>query len=84
MKVMFLDRYEHRREVKEVDTLQKGYEAIYEFLKERHYENPYTRMWREENEIWFDVGSHTEFFIVEFESAETAERSIKEWVAQNQ
>lgn len=83
MKVIFLDRYERRREVEEVDTLQKGYDAVHEFLKKHHYEIPYTRMWIEENEIWFDVGSHTEFFIVEFESAEAAERNVEEWVTQD-
>ena len=37
---------------------------IHQFLKEHHYKSYYTRMWQKGNEIWHDVGSHTEFFIV--------------------
>ena len=62
MTVLFLNKYEHRRKVKEVSTLQEGYQAIYEFLNKYNYKVLYMRMWQEENEIWIDVGSHTEFF----------------------
>ena len=83
MTVLFLDKYEHRRKVKEVSTLQEGYQAIYEFLNKYHYKVLYMRMWQEENEIWIDVGSHTEFFIIECENINVAERSLKAWIDKN-
>ena len=84
MTVLFLNKYEHRRKVKEVSTLQEGYDAIYEFLKGYHYKVLYMRIWQEENEIWIDVGSHTEFFIIECENINIAERSLKAWIEKNQ
>lgn len=37
---------------------------IQQFLDEHHYKSYYTRTWVENGSKWFDVGSHTEFFVV--------------------
>jgi len=39
---------------------------IKQFMDEHNFKSYYTRMWYEEKdkELWFDVGSHTEFFVV--------------------
>lgn len=35
------------------------------FMQEHDFISPYTRIWKEENKTWYDVGSHTEFFYTE-------------------
>ena len=39
-------------------------QKIYDFLKEHNYQSYYTRIWRERYNWMFDVGSHTEFFML--------------------
>lgn len=36
------------------------------FLDDHNYKSYYTRVWERENELWIDVGSHTEFFILAY------------------
>lgn len=35
-----------------------------QFLDDHNFKSYYTRTWEHENELWMDVGSHTEFFIL--------------------
>ena len=47
---------------------------INKFLKEHNFKSYYTRVWQEDdNNVRFDVGSHTEFFIVSTEEKEIIE-----------
>lgn len=71
MTLYFKDRFGNLREVapiSEPDACKEVGAAIHRFCKERDYTIPYTRIWNEPHEdesaTWFDVGSHTEFFIV--------------------
>ncbi len=49
-----------------IDIIEEDvFRYIEEFCRERNYTIPYTRSWKtEDNELWFDVGSHTEFFVL--------------------
>lgn len=44
-------------------TIGEALKEMTIFLKEKNYKSYYTRSWHEGNEIWFDVGSWSEFFI---------------------
>ena len=39
--------------------------AIHEFLDDHGFTSYYTRIWYEDGYTWFDVGSHSEFFLVD-------------------
>ena len=65
MKVYFLDSYNDKRELAEVQTKEEVWSIINKFLEERNYKSYYTRMWYEDNMTWIDVGSHSEFFLVD-------------------
>lgn len=36
---------------------------INQFLDEHNFKSYYTRIWERDENRWYDVGSHTEFFI---------------------
>lgn len=36
---------------------------IKEFLDDHNFKSYYTRIWIKDDWVWFDVGSHSEFFI---------------------
>ena len=38
--------------------------VLKKFLDDHNYKSYYTRMWRHDNELWMDVGSHSEFLIL--------------------
>ena len=40
---------------------------IYDFCKDRNFKIYYVRQWTTNGEVWYDVGSHTEFFIGVYE-----------------
>lgn len=61
MTVFFTNRAE-KRFIGNCETVQDGYKIIYNFLEERNYDSPYTRISKYEDHLWIDVGSHTEFF----------------------
>ena len=54
-----------RREIGKPNNCEESWEIISNFCKERNYKIPYTRMWTEENLTYYDVGSHTEQFVLE-------------------
>lgn len=77
MKVIFEDSYCRRREIGDAETLADANHIISDFLKDCNYKSYYTRMWISEDReydwvITFDVGSHTEFFYVPFDSYDAA------------
>lgn len=48
-----------------IDIIEEDvHNFINEFCNERNYTIPYVRAWKENNAIWFDVGSHNEFFVL--------------------
>jgi hypothetical protein len=82
MKVLFEDRYGRDREIADVETKAEVYSAIAAFLKEFNFRSYYTRSWITEGENCFyvkmDVGSHSEFFKVPFETHAAAQAFIQE------
>lgn len=68
MKVYFENSNGKRRIIGEnVSTYQEIMKIIQDFLNEHNYKSYYTRIWREDGWTWFDVGSHTEFFLCDEE-----------------
>ena len=64
MFLFFVNSQNKRKYLKEVHTKQEINITIKNFLDEHNFKSYYTRIWQENNEWWFDVGSHTEFFIL--------------------
>ena len=45
-------------------TEKDGWKAAHEFMTEHNFQAPYIRTWYDPSENkWFDVGSHSEFFV---------------------
>lgn len=38
-----------------------------EFIDEHNFKSYYTRVWQKENTVWYDVGSHSEFFCLKLD-----------------
>lgn len=65
MKLYFENSYGIERVIAEVANEEEAYKEIKKFLDDHNYKSYYTRSWmRNNNEKIYDVGSHTEFFIL--------------------
>ena len=64
MKLYFQRSNGERRFMQMCSTEKEAMQAIHKFLEEHNFKSYYTRYWVENNELWYDVGSHTEFFIL--------------------
>ena len=49
---------------------EAAYEVMKQFLDDHKYKSYYTRTWEENNDLWMDVGSHTEFFILVYKKGD--------------
>lgn len=68
MKVYFENSEGKRRVIGEdANTPQEVLKIIQKFLDEHNYKSYYIRTWCEDGWTWFDVGSHTEFFLCDEE-----------------
>ena len=68
-KLYFEDRYERRRLIGEPNNDEECWRMIHDFCEERKFKIPYVRSWVTQNgEKWYDVSSHSEFFIEVFEN----------------
>ena len=65
MTLIFQNSAKEERIIAEVETVTKAFEEINKFCEERNYKIPYTRAWEVQGRMHIDVGSHTEFFILE-------------------
>ena len=64
IKVYFKNSRDERRVIGEAQTSEESWRIIHGFCNERNFKIPYVRSWiTPEGEKWYDVGSHTEFFI---------------------
>ena len=50
---------------------ETAFHVTYQFLNEHNYKSYYTRTWEQSNELWMDVGSHTEFFVLVYKDGDT-------------
>ena len=65
MKLVFENSKGEEREIATVGTLDQAYEQITKFCEEHNFTIPYWRVQEnEDGNLWFDVGSHSEFFIL--------------------
>ena len=85
MKVLFEDRYGRYRELADVQTKQEVNKTIVDFLNAHNFKSYYTRNWVHETKdgkwhVMYDVGSHSEFFCVPFETHDDAVKFLHEQV----
>lgn len=40
----------------------EAFKKIHDFLDQHNYKSYYTRVWQKDDTVWYDVGSHSEFF----------------------
>ena len=66
MRLYLENSYGKRRHISQVYDLRETNIIIADILEDRGFKSYYTRMWYEadKEELWFDVGSHSEFFVV--------------------
>lgn len=82
MKVYFKDSHGKKRLLKEVETKEDVWKVIQEFLDDHDFTSYYTRLWFTDGYTWFDVGSHTEYFLVDenlmgqYESEQEEEKEV--------
>lgn len=85
MKLYFEDRYSRLRELTNVENRKEAGMAIADFLAHHNYKSYYTRNWvrtvREDlYYVVYDVGSHSEFFLVEFNTRDAADKFLREGI----
>ena len=66
MRLYFQNSMGKRKFISQVCFMKEISAIIADVLEEHKYKSYYTRIWyeKEKKELWFDVGSHSEFFIV--------------------
>ena len=77
MKLLFEDRYGRYREIANVETKKEANLAITDFLNQYNFKSYYTRNWVHETKegkwhLMYDVGSHSEFFCIFFDTRDEA------------
>ena len=65
MKLYFENLFGERRVIAEPKTEQDAMKEIHKFCDERDFKIYYIRIWETEDGLKYDVGSHTEFFILD-------------------
>jgi uncharacterized phage protein gp47/JayE len=77
----FYDNFGEQRVVTaNLDTIKEIIKNIYSYVAKLNpdYQIYYTRRWKDDNDnIWFDVGSHTEFFVLKGEAPEDEQEAQK-------
>ena len=82
MNVYFRDSYNRNKLLKSNVSKEDVWGIIQEFLDDHHFKSYYTRAWYEDGYTWYDVGSHTEYFLVdenlmgEYEDEQEEEKAI--------
>lgn len=66
MKLYFENSYGEERIIAEPKNEREAVKEIYKFCEERNFKIYYHRTWMSGNRKKFDVGSHTEFFYLEY------------------
>ena len=65
MKLYFQNSRGVERLIAEPSNREEVVKEINKFLNDHNYKSYYTRVWEDDGRLVFDVGSHTEFFILE-------------------
>lgn len=62
---LYFENSRERRLIGEPKTDKECWSIINDFCAERNYQIPYVRSWKtEDGEMWYDLGSWNEFFVV--------------------
>ena len=64
MKLYFQNSRGEERLIAEPSNKEEVNKEINKFLDNHNFKSYYTRVWVADNKMIFDVGSHTEFFIL--------------------
>lgn len=73
MRLIFRNSFEKERVIAHVKNREEALKEINNFLEGYNYKSYYYRVWSsEDGRTWFDVGSHSEFFILESEDDDYA------------
>lgn len=78
MKVYFRDSHNKKRFLEEVTTKENAWKVIQRFMDNHNFTCYYTRTWFQDGYTWYDVGSHTEFFLVDENLMEQYENEQEE------
>lgn len=66
MNLYFRDSYGRKRLLaSNINSKESVWKYIQAFLNEHDFKSYYTRMWYTGGYTWYDVGSHTEYFMVD-------------------
>ena len=65
MKLIFQNSRGEERVIAEPTNREEISKEINKFLDDHNFKSYYTRIWEENGRLIYDVGSHTEFFILE-------------------
>ena len=65
VKLIFQNSRGEERVIAEPSNREEVNKEINKFLDDNNFKSYYTRVWEENGRLVFDVGSHTEFFILE-------------------
>ncbi len=65
MKLYFKNSRGERRIIAEPKTEEEAMKEINKFCEERNFKIYYVRKWQTEDGLKYDVGSHTEFFVLD-------------------
>ena len=64
MRVYFQTSNKMRRLIGQPHNRAEAYRIITQFVDDHNYRSYYFREWKENDEIWIDAGSWSEFFIL--------------------
>ena len=64
MKLYFENSWGVRRLIGEPETRLGANKMVHDFCKARDFEVYYVRNWVEDGELFYDIGSHSEFFVL--------------------
>lgn len=79
MKLLFQSSNGSERVIAEVNSFAEANEEMDKFMEERNFQSYYKRLWDRDGRLMVDVGSWTEFFIVEGYSLEDVHKEQETW-----
>lgn len=79
MNLYFRDSYGRKRLLaSNLNSKEDIWKHIQGFLDEHNFKSYYTRVWYADEYTWYDVGSHTEYFMVDANLMEQYENEQEE------
>ena len=77
MKLLFQNYEGKERAIADVNSFTEANEEMDKFMSERNFKSYYKRMWNKDNNLFIDVGSWSEFFIIEDYSLEDVNKELE-------